>query len=59
MNELENKVVDYRLKLNLICAIKNSISLICFTILAIVFDKWWLVLLSGLFLSSISKDEEN
>lgn len=35
MNELEKYV-----------AIKNSVTLICFTILAIVFSKWWIALFS-------------
>ena len=35
------------------CVIQNSICVICCTALAIVFDKWWLILFSILFLSSI------
>jgi len=30
-------------------AIRNSINLICFTILAIVFQKWWIIFFSCLF----------
>ena len=41
-NDLEKAKINYRLKLNIAAAIKNSVSLICFTVLAIVFDKWWL-----------------
>ena len=33
--------------------IKNSITLICFTILAIIFGKWWIIFFSALFLSYI------
>lgn len=32
-------------------AIKNSICMICWTILAIVFNKWWIALFDLLFLS--------
>jgi hypothetical protein len=35
-------------------AIKNSICVICWTILAIVFDKWGIALIGGLFLSSFT-----
>lgn len=41
------------LKLYLICFIRNVISLICFTILSIVFNKWWIALLSILFWSGV------
>lgn len=34
-------------------AIKNSICIICWVILAIVFNKWWIALFAILFLSSI------
>jgi hypothetical protein len=32
-------------------AIKNSITLICFAVLAIVFTKWWIILFSAFFFS--------
>ena len=35
--------------------IKNCVVMICFTILAIVFDDFWIILLSGLFMSSYKK----
>ena len=57
-DDLEKAKIDYRLKLNIAAAIKNSVSLICFTVLAIVFDKWWLVLLTTLFLCSVEKDKD-
>lgn len=53
MQDLEKAVVDYTLKLHIICAIKNIVAIICFTILAVVFNKWWIVLFSGLFLNSV------
>ena len=41
------------MKLNNIAFIINTVALICFTILAIVFHKWWIVLFALLFMSSI------
>lgn len=39
--------------------IKNIIAIICFTILAIVFNKWWIVLFSLIFLTYFeSKGDE-
>lgn len=38
--------------------LQNSVAIICFTILAIVFNKWWISLLSILFLSSVEDDKE-
>ena len=34
-------------------AIKNSVCVICWTVLAIVFDRWWIALFAILFLSSL------
>ena len=45
------------LKLYLICFTINVISLICFTTLAIVFQKWWIVFFALLFWCSVEKDE--
>lgn len=39
------------------CVIENSVSLICWTALAIVFDKWWLALFSILFFSYVEEKE--
>ena len=33
--------------------LKNSIMMICFTVLAIVFNKWWISLFAALFLSNL------
>ena len=33
--------------------IKNCITIICFTVLAIYFNKWWIILFSGLFHTEI------
>lgn len=46
------------LKFYVICYIRNIIVLICFTILAIFFNKWWIVLFSMLFWVSVAKDKE-
>lgn len=50
--------IEYHKLLNKLVALRNSISLICFTILAIVFNKWWIVFFAILFTSSIVKREE-
>ena len=40
--------------------LKNSCAIICFTVLAILFKKWWIVLFAALFITSIEthKDED-
>lgn len=63
MNKINEKdVLEYNKKINILVTIKNCITLICFTILAIVFNKWWIVLFSALFVVSVEKknrsDEE-
>ena len=35
-------------------AIKNSVCLICWVILAVVFNKWWIALFALLFISSLT-----
>lgn len=40
-------------KLFWLCVVKNVIALICFTVLAIVFHKWWIILFALLFMSSV------
>lgn len=52
MSEEKNKY------LNKLVVMQNSISLICFTILAIVFKHWWIVLLAALFNSYIEYKED-
>ena len=41
-------------------ALKNSIAIICWALLAVHFDKWWIALFGALFLTSVSwgKDDE-
>ncbi len=56
MNKINEKdVLEYNKKINILATIKNCITLICFTILAIVFNKWWIVLFSALFVVSVGK----
>ena len=40
-------------------AIKNSICVICWTMLAIVFNKWWVALFGALFLSGLQTQYKN
>ena len=39
--------------------IKNIVGIICFTILAIKFDAWWIVLFSALFMSDYKETPIN
>lgn len=40
--------------------IKNSVVVICFTLLAIHFDKWWIVLFSAFFVTFVEyKNKES
>ena len=45
------------LKLYLLCFTRNVISLMCFTILAIVFQKWWIVFFALLFWVIVEREE--
>ena len=49
---------ELRYKLNLICVIKNIINIICFTILAIIFNRWWIVFFSVIFTNYVGRDKE-
>ena len=48
---------DYRLKINLLCVVKNVSVLGLFTILSIAFNRWWIIFFSILFLSSVEEDK--
>lgn len=52
---MKNNDNDYRLKINLLCVLKNICVLGFFTILAIVFGKWWIIFFSILFLSKVEE----
>lgn len=57
---MDNKeIIEHNKILNWQVLIKNSITLICFTILAIAFNKWWLVLFSIIFWTYIERHDEN
>ncbi|MBQ1551400.1 MAG: hypothetical protein IIZ67_04780 [Bacilli bacterium] len=49
--------MNEELKLYLICFVRNIICLICFTVLAIIFNKWWIVLFTILFWISVERKE--
>lgn len=40
-------------------AIKNSVSVICLTVLAVVFNKWWVALFGLLFMSELQTKYKN
>lgn len=50
---------EYNLWLVLLVILKNSIAIICFTILAITFNIWWIALFSILFMSSVESKKED
>jgi hypothetical protein len=50
--------MNEELKLYLICFVRNIICLICFTVLAIIFNKWWIVLFTILFWISVERKEK-
>ena len=54
MNEKE-----YNFKMNLMCIIKNIVSIICFTILAIIFNHWWIIFFSLLFMVKAEEKNDN
>lgn len=45
-------------KIYIAITIKNIIAIICFTILAIIFNKWWIVFFSALFINGIYTKEK-
>ncbi len=51
---------EYKKYLFKLCIIKNIVTIICFTILSIVFNKFWIIFISVLFMSSVKekKSEE-
>lgn len=46
------------LKLTIAVLIKNTMTLIAFSVLAIIFQKWWIALISVLFFTSIENKKE-
>lgn len=49
---------NYNFKLNLICTIKNIVAIICCTILAIVFNHWWIIFFSILLFGQVRTSNE-
>ena len=49
----------YSFKMNLLCIIKNIVSIICFTILAIMFNHWWIIFFSLLFMVKAEEKDDN
>ena len=49
---------EYSFKMNLICIIKNIVTIICFTILAIIFKHWWIIFFSLLFMAEVKTKED-
>lgn len=45
-------------KIVIIFAITNIVAIICFTILAIVFNRWWIVFFSILFITTFESRQE-
>lgn len=54
----EEEKAKIRLETFKLCVIRNSISLFCFTLLAITFQKWWIVFFSILFYMWVTDDKE-
>jgi hypothetical protein len=54
----EKEMLDYKLKLHLMRFFNNTVVVICFTVLAIVFGKWWIVLFSALLMDSIRENKK-
>lgn len=52
---MDKEIIEYNKNLNKMVLIKNSITLICFTILSIVFNKWWIVFFTAFFLTTTEK----
>ena len=54
---MKNNDDDYRLKINLLCVVKNVSVLGLFTILSIAFNRWWIVFFSLLFYSYTEEEK--
>ena len=49
---------EYSFKINLLCIIKNIVTIICFTILAIIFNHWWIIFFSLLYMLKTETKED-
>jgi pilus assembly protein TadC len=50
---------EYNIFLYILITIRNITSIICFTILAVVFRQWWIVFFSILFFAYAGKEKED
>lgn len=51
-------VLDYNHKIEISCVIENIVALVCFTVLAIWFNKWWIVFCSVFFMKYTVKEDK-
>lgn len=58
MDEKEKKILEYNRHLQNLATIRNCVSIICFTILAIIFRHWWIVFGALMFYVSVGKKED-
>ena len=58
MDEKEKEILKYNKHLNDLATIRNCVTIICFTILAIIFKQWWIVFGALLFLVTTEKKED-
>ena len=49
--------IEYMKHITKLATIRNCISVICCTILSIVFHKWWLIFIALLFTTTIEKSK--
>lgn len=41
------------------CLLRNCVSIVCFTVLAIHFDKWWIALFALLFMMTVENKKDD
>lgn len=56
MDEKEKEILKYNRHLQNLSTIRNCVSIICFTILAIIFKHWWIVFGALIFFVKVGKD---
>lgn len=54
----EKQILKHNRYLEKLATIRNCITTICFTILAIIFKHWWIVFGALMFYVTVSKEEE-
>ena len=58
MDDKEKDMVKYIKSLWILITIRNCVTLICFTTLAVVFRHWWIALFSILFYGTVGKSKD-